>query len=192
MSGLNGLWPWIFRGLGFAIFAVLAAEIVRERYRHRLEIVAFPERGEPYVHDKVLNTGETLRIHRVGVRNSGETVHGIKVKPIAFSPPEPGAAYIGHELAPMGQPGGTMTMDVNKATEPLVFFDVIGQVFRQNMPSHGLHLRHAAQGLFGRSLPGQRDSYRITLAIDGKRAGQSVDFLIEKDKLGERWELKQA
>lgn len=183
--------PWtgvIFAVAAFVSFVSLLRENLELKNPH-LQIVYNPATS-PYVHDKAGIDNATLRIFRVGLRNTGRSALGVRLKVIDFSPQEPTAAYIGHELWVMGQPEGTMSADVHRGDTPLVFFDVIGQLFQENAPSYHLHVRFASPGLYARPLSGQ-DSYKLTLAIDASGASPPVTFAVEKDKSGKRWEMRR-
>jgi len=155
----------------------------------RLEVLFDPTKP-PYVHDKALEGGGTLRIFRIGVLNRGATTD-VRVRLKDFDPMEPTGSYLGHELAPTGQPGGTMKVAINRSATPNVFFDVVAQAFKPDMPSHSLNMRYAAEWLFGRALHGL-DSYQVTLAVDAEGAGEPVTFIVEKDEWGKRWEMRRA
>ena len=155
-----------------------------------LELVYKPENGEPYVFDKQGVDGKTLRLHRVGVLNKGASAGDVTVKLMRCVPAEQGKVYPGHELQVMGHPSDTLSVTIHRSVDgPLVFFDVIGQLFKHGEPSDCLHIRYAAQSLYARSL--ERERYELTLAIHGQGASSPMHFVVERDRHGRQWILRR-
>jgi hypothetical protein len=188
--------PWNF--ILFSVFAFIAFfALLRENLgltTPHLDLVYDPDNGPPYVFDKLGADGKTLRIHRVGVRNVGATADDVSVKLAKCAPAEPGTVYPGHELQPMGHELDTLSIKVHRSgskyDEPLVFFDVIGQLFNPGQPSDRLHIRYAAKGLYSRFLAGER--YELTLAIHGQGASDPMKFVVERDADGCQWILRRV
>lgn len=181
--------PWIgiiFGVFAFASFFALLWENLRLR-TPSLQIVYKP--GEaPFVFDKEGVEGKTLRVHRIGVSNVGASANNVSVKLHKCEPLDPRCVYPGHELWPMGYDHDVREVTIHRSgPNPLVFFDVIGQLFSPGEASDRLHIRYAAKGLYARFLPGDR--YRMTLAIHGPGASDPVDFVVERDVDGKQWHL---
>jgi len=183
--------PWtgiLFGGFAFISFVSLFWENLRLT-TPSLAIVYKPD-SSPYVFDKQGVDGKTLRIHRIGVSNTGGTASDVSVKLHKCEPADLTAVYPGHELMPMGHPHDILAVTIHKSgPEPLVFFDVIGQLFLPGQASEHLHIRYAAKGLYARPLP--HEAYRLTLAIHGEGSSEPVDFVVERDTHGLQWILRR-
>ena len=155
-----------------------------------LEMVYVPN-VTPYVFDKIGVEGKTLRVHRVGVRNLGASAEDVSVKLHKCAPLDAGSVYPGHELAPMGHSSDTLSVTVHRSgRDPMVFFDVIGQLFVPGEISEALHIRYAAKGLYGRRL--SYEEYKITLAVHGPGpVSAPVEFAVEMDANRKQWVLRQ-
>jgi hypothetical protein len=184
--------PWrtlLFGVLAFVSFFTLLKENLGLT-SPSLAIVYRPDKS-PYVFDKIGVDGKTLRIHRVSVSNTGASASGVSVKLVKCDPSDVGAVYPGHELWPTGHPHNTLSVTVHRSgDDPLMFFDVIGQLFLPGNASERLHLRYAAEGLYGRGL--SHSAYKITLAVHGPGAPpEPIEFSVEKDADGKQWVLRR-
>jgi len=186
--------PWtpvLFGAFAFGSFVSLLWENLSLKTTS-LGLVYEPEKGSPYVFDKQGVEGKTLRLHRVGVKNAGASASDVSVKLMKCEPLEQGTVYPGHELLPMGHPLDTLAITVHKTNgpDPLVYFDVIGQLFTPGEKSERLHIRYAAGALYGRNLAKER--YRIQLAIHGSGSPMPRSFIVERDDAGHQWVLREA
>ena len=103
-----------------AVTEHLAAERLRSEARPKLELVFHT--GQLY---DSLHSDGTLRIFRVGVRNSGATVNDVAVK-VARVLPELPRVFPMQEFQQTHEKEGTSRFAVNKSDEPFVFADLIG------------------------------------------------------------------
>jgi hypothetical protein len=142
------------------------------------------------IHDKAGVKNQTLRIFRVGISHAGYASVVVRVRLVDMSPYEQGASYRSHELLPSGQDFDTFTATVNPTVTPLVFFEVVGQLFPAGGPANSLHIRYAAKGLKYRHLNGS-GPFRLVVGIDALKAEPPIAFVLTKNQHG-IWEMRKA
>lgn len=190
-------WQVLFIGGAIQAIGTLFFEnrLLRDAAKPRLRI-AF-ETGQLF---DSLHHEDKLRIFRVGVANSGDSVGDVSVK-VARILPELPRVFPMQELQQTHHQDGVSRFTVNKSSEPLVFVDVIHQTIytkdtqisgSRNGHSYTKHFKKGttnqmffsfANGL--REIPLEADHYLIWLAIDGAGAEGTQKFVLQRNAQGQ-------
>jgi len=198
----------VFGGL-FAIHEHIAAETLRAAARPSLRLVF--RAGQMF---DSLHADGRLRILRVGVLNSGESVNSVAVK-VGRVRPELRRVFPMQELQQTHQDEGVSRFTVNKSDEPLVFVDVIHQyLYAADGESSGIvggvpwsqtHKKGETYRMVFSFAHGARDfkspdaspierygdEYLVWLVIDGAGAEESRKFVLRRNKQGQ-YDLSEA
>jgi hypothetical protein len=197
----------------FGVHEHLEAEQFREAAKSKLTLVL----GNDHVYDSLHGQRSTVRKLRVGVLNSGDTVHNVAVKVVRVEP-RPPDVFPMQELQQTNAGEGESRFTVNKSDEPLVFVELIRQEFRDHDGEMrgsiaGVPYRHPYKkgemfnmllaiasearrlALNSKSDVASKDAYAdqylIWLAIDGPGAQPTRKFVLRRNAAGQ-YDLSEA
>jgi hypothetical protein len=157
---------------------------LKEASKPRLSLVFEPKHGAPYFEDQYRGGRSWMRIYRVGIKNSGDSVRNVRVLLRAFTPRTTGVE-LKYPLAVMGGDGAIA--DVHRGDQPMTFFDLFKQGWGTveatnqdyaNFPQFALLAEY--HPTLSRKVP----MYKFALEIDGESAEAPMYFIYKCDNRG--------